>query len=252
MGNPITLLKGLGLGAGLMYLFDPRQGRRRRAELGDQVTHLMNEAADLFQAGGRDLANRAQGTLAEARGHLMPGRADDLTLVARVRSELGRCCSHPKAVRVNCRDGAVMLSGPVLAADVDRLLANVARVRGVREVIDRLEVHAEPGGRMSLQGGRSRSGEGSGSWSPSAKMMVATAGAVAGLALIRRSGLLLPAVGLLGAAYAASRSEGDPLETLGGWGERALIWGRERLGMETGPEPLGTGTGPVHRVGGQS
>jgi hypothetical protein len=249
MGNPITLLKGLGLGAGLMYLFDPRQGRRRRAELADQVTHLMNEASELFQAGGRDLANRARGTLAEARGHVMPDRADDATLVARVRSALGRCCSHPGAIRVTSRDGSVSLHGPALASEVDRLLEEVGRVRGVREVIDRLEVHAEPGGHMSLQGGTDRPGGGPGAWPPAARMMVGTAGAVAGLALIRRNGLLLPAAGLLAAAVAASRSERDPMEALGDWGERAVSWGRRMLGQESGPGPLGTGTGPVHRTG---
>ena len=34
--NQLCLLGGLGAGAGLMYIFDPVQGRRRRALLRDQ------------------------------------------------------------------------------------------------------------------------------------------------------------------------------------------------------------------------
>jgi hypothetical protein len=255
MGNPITLLKGLGLGAGLMYLFDPQMGRRRRVMLGDQVTHLCNEACDLFDEGTRDMKNRALGVAAEARSHLTPDDADSRTIVARVRSAMGRCCSHPRAITVTCRDGAVTLAGPVLASEVDGLLQAVSNVRGVREVVDRLQIHQQPGDHPSLQGGRMQPGERSElwqeNWSPATKLMLGTAGAVAGLALIRRSGLMLPALGLLGAAYAVARSEGDPLETFGEWGERAVSWGREWMGGDTGSEAdtLGTGTGPVQRTG---
>ena len=41
----------LGLGALAMYLFDPQQGRRRRALVRDQITHAR-----------RVLSERAQGT----------------------------------------------------------------------------------------------------------------------------------------------------------------------------------------------
>lgn len=255
MANPISLLKGLGVGAGLMYLFDPQLGRRRRALIGDQFTHLYHEACDLLDEGSRDLKNRALGLASEARSHLTSDDADDRTIEARVRSTMGRCVSHPRALTVTSRDGIVSLSGPILAPEVDGLLQAAAGVRGVREVLDRLEVHRRPGDHPALRGGTPKTGPTSEfrqqNWSPSAKLMVGTAGAVAGLALLRRSGLMLPAVGLLGAAYAASRSEGDPMEALGDLGRRAVDWGRQMVGGETesGPEPLGTGTGPVQRTG---
>jgi hypothetical protein len=70
MVNPLTLLKGLGLGAGMMYFFDPISGNRRRALVRDQVNHacaLGNRQAGVVY---RDASNRMQGVKAEV-GHLM-------------------------------------------------------------------------------------------------------------------------------------------------------------------------------------
>ena len=55
-----------GLGALTMYLLDPQQGRRRRALLGNQVTHARRLIHERAQGTARDLSNRA-GVAAEAR-----------------------------------------------------------------------------------------------------------------------------------------------------------------------------------------
>lgn len=62
----LTLLAGIGIGAALMYIFDPEQGRRRRALLRDQIVSCMNETSDVLGKTSRDLRNRAQGVIAEA------------------------------------------------------------------------------------------------------------------------------------------------------------------------------------------
>ncbi len=61
MDRAISLLFGAGLGAGLMYLFDPRNGRRRRALARDQMTHLAHRAENAANVVAKDLRNRAQG-----------------------------------------------------------------------------------------------------------------------------------------------------------------------------------------------
>src|SRR5687768_7198497 len=43
MNKGIALLGGLGLGAGLMYFFDPALGRRRRVVARDQLTAATND-----------------------------------------------------------------------------------------------------------------------------------------------------------------------------------------------------------------
>src|SRR4051794_16687185 len=66
------LLGGIGLGALLMYLFDPDRGRGRRARLGDQLTSKVNRLSEAAEAKGRDLRNRVQGVMHDARS-ILPG-----------------------------------------------------------------------------------------------------------------------------------------------------------------------------------
>jgi len=66
------LFLGAGFGAGMMYVLDPRQGRRRRALARDKVVSALSRANDAIGATARDMANRARGVVAETRGH---GRA---------------------------------------------------------------------------------------------------------------------------------------------------------------------------------
>jgi hypothetical protein len=70
--NLLTFLKGAAIGAGFMYLFDPSQGRRRRARIRDKAVHAWNEAGDTVEAKTRDLGNRAQGLLHDAATILSP------------------------------------------------------------------------------------------------------------------------------------------------------------------------------------
>ena len=59
---------GAGVGALIMFIFDPDNGRRRRALARDKVVHYGHEAVDAVEGAARDLRNRAQGIAAEARG----------------------------------------------------------------------------------------------------------------------------------------------------------------------------------------
>ncbi len=70
--NIALLLGGIGLGALLMYLFDPDRGRGRRAMLSDQLTSKVNRLSDAAEAKARHLRNRAQGVIHEARS-ILPG-----------------------------------------------------------------------------------------------------------------------------------------------------------------------------------
>lgn len=57
-----------GLGALTMYIFDPQQGRRRRAMARDKLVHVQHEVTDWASGTARGLGNRAQGVAAQARG----------------------------------------------------------------------------------------------------------------------------------------------------------------------------------------
>jgi hypothetical protein len=61
-------MAAFGVGAALMYFFDPVSGKRRRALLRDQLVHARHEVGDFAEGTAKDLRNRAYGLAAEARG----------------------------------------------------------------------------------------------------------------------------------------------------------------------------------------
>jgi osmotically-inducible protein OsmY len=173
-----SVLTGLGLGAGLMYFLDPAAGRRRRAQTRDRIAHasrLTRRAADTT---AHDVAHRASGLAARVRAGLHPEAVDDIVLAERVRSAIGRVVSHPHAIEVDVRNGVVTLRGPILTADAPRLLnAMKKRVRGVRDVVDKLDLHADAHDSSALQGGRTRNVLNH-RWSPAARFMTGAVSAM--------------------------------------------------------------------------
>ena len=94
-------------GAGLMYLFDPERGRRRRALVRDKMVHLANTTEDAAEGVMRDMSNRMRGTVARTRRMLTPeGEVPDVVLVERVRAQLGPF-AH-RAIEVSAARGRVL------------------------------------------------------------------------------------------------------------------------------------------------
>lgn len=206
-----SALTGLGLGVGLMYFFDPERGRRRRARVRDKVKHTLNVSTDAAGTTGRDLAHRAAGTAARVRGAFRRRSVDDVVLLQRVRAQLGRVVAHPHAIDVKTSDGRVKLTGPVLQAEVNQLLRTVERVDGVREVVNALEEHKEPGSVPALQGRNSpsppRIDRWQRQWSPATRLFMGSAGAAAagyGATWRNMPGAMLAAVGMGLVARAAT------------------------------------------------
>lgn len=154
MIRSLNFYRGLCCGAVLMYLLDPAQGRTRRALLRDRLTGAWHDTEDFLGKATRDLRNRAGGTVARSVSHVRPDRSDDETIVERVRAKLGRYVTHPRAIDVEAHDGVVSLSGPVLRGEAEDLIGAVSSVRGVHEVLNRLEPHDTAEGVPALQGGR--------------------------------------------------------------------------------------------------
>ncbi|HLK33056.1 MAG TPA: SRPBCC family protein [Terriglobales bacterium] len=143
---------GLSLGARLMYMLDPDQGRRRRAMARDRAVWLAHQAEVTLDRGARDLFNRAQGAADETLSLLAPKPVSDEVLVQRVRSKLGRATSHPHAIAVEAKDGCILLKGPVLQNEWRRVLWAVRGVPGVERVQNELVPH-QKADIPDLQGG---------------------------------------------------------------------------------------------------
>lgn len=193
MKRASAALLSAGIGAGVMYLLDPARGRRRRAMLRDQLVHATHKALGAVEMTSRDLGNRSRGLVAELRGRFDHRPVEDEVLRERVRSALGRVVTHPHAIEVKVNSGHVILGGPILAAEVHRLLRSVRAVRGVQAVDSELEVHQEPGKVPGLQGTLTRAHRGhaeymQANWSPAARFTAALAGMGAGLYGLGRPG----------------------------------------------------------------
>lgn len=130
--------------AGAVLFLYPRRGAARRALFRDRARSLKVEIGDKVDKQAKDVARRIQGRRYVAE-HAHERVADD-RLVDRVRAQLGRRVSHAHAIHVEAHEGSVTISGPVLREELRPLLHLLKEVRGVRTVVNRLEVHDRPGG----------------------------------------------------------------------------------------------------------
>lgn len=180
-----TLIAGALIGAAAMYLLDPDKGKRRRAVTRDKLRSLAAQYADFAGKASRDLSHRLQGVRAQVR---RPSRdqapPDDLVLIERARSRMGRVVSHPHAIQIGANGGRLTLSGPILAEEVQALLHAIRSVPGVSTVDDHLDVHENAESVPSLQGRPARREVQGSILQPMRKPAYAVAAAVAGAAAL--------------------------------------------------------------------
>jgi hypothetical protein len=144
--HSVTLLSGMALGAGLMYVFDPRRGAQRRAQARDKLIRGTRFLGCYLDKRSRDLANRSFGAIAEL-GSSIRDRVrsiDDEVLVERVRAQLGHVVSHPALIHVDASDGRIRITGHILDGELDKIRTRVARIRGVKECDLRVDAHSQP------------------------------------------------------------------------------------------------------------
>ena len=184
MHRTFSLVSGASLGAGLMYLFDPDRGRRRRALVRDKGHRWSRETAEFAGAAARDMRNRAIGMGAAAKSWIQPTPlASDRTLIERVRGKLGQFSRHASAIDVHATDGTVTVSGPVLEDEFDGICNAIARIPGVAQIFNRLERHRTPDV-PALQGPQERKPGPrfalmQSNWSPTARTAAALMGTAA-------------------------------------------------------------------------
>jgi hypothetical protein len=144
LDHTMTLVSGMILGATVMYMFDANRGARRRAYARDRVIHAGHVLGRGFRKRSKDWVNRALGSVAELRSSIKDRMATvpDDQLVDRVRSQLGHVVSHSGLLQVEARDGCVLVSGPVLVGEVEKIRRRITETRGVKECVLDVEPHA--------------------------------------------------------------------------------------------------------------
>jgi len=220
-----TLLGGLGIGAGLMYLLDPERGRQRWATARSKAVHVLGAGGTALGRSlgrslgraSRDLAHRSRGLAAEAGARLHHETVEDRVLEDRVRSKMGRFVSHSHAIEVLADDGEVTLAGEILDSEVAGLLAAVRSVRGVRKIDDQLRVHESAGSVSSLQGEprkRNRHYRTLRPWPPAKRLLATTAGGALAFTGFNRRDPLGIALGTVGIGLIARGMAASGTQTL--------------------------------------
>jgi osmotically-inducible protein OsmY len=152
MNKGVALVGGVGLGAVLMYFFDPDRGKRRRAVCRDKIESAGNKVGDYAGKMSHDVRNRAYGIMAETKSLFAHEEVPDETLVDRVRSKFGRHSIDAGAIDVQATHGVVILSGSVPASEEHGILKAARRVRGVSKVESQLRVLPDKAKAPELQG----------------------------------------------------------------------------------------------------
>jgi uncharacterized membrane protein len=198
----LSALGSFAVGAGLMYFLDPARGARRRGEVRNKAGRSANDTGTGLRRTARHLSNSAQGLMAETKARFRSENLTDYQLGARVRSALGRVCSHPTAITVYAdgANGIITLEGDALADEVDAIVAAAEGARGVQVVENRLRVATDPADVPSLQGGFERRWRRSdqGYWSPTSRLCVGAAGGALGVWGAIRRDWIGAGLGLLG------------------------------------------------------
>lgn len=256
------LVQGLAIGAAAMYLLDPDKGRRRRAMARDKLQRFANDSLKLAHQATRDARHRLQGVNARIGQCVSPeGGVDELRLIERARSALGRCVTHPHAIQVGARGSTIVLSGPVLRHEIGELLSVVRGVPGVGAVENHLDAHDTDDGVPSLQGtGRARGNGGPRTWTPALRLTALVGGGVLtlyGLGKRSATGLLLASAGaglanrVIGnepGQRAAPRDGGARMSASGRDAERRGAASVARVGDEGAPATPQQGVEPPGRM----
>lgn len=213
-----SLLMGLGLGAGCMYLCDPTQARRRQARLRDQLARAVRRAECWFDKAIRDAGHRLEGTVAELQAMFDQSVPADQVLCDRVRATLGRHASHPRLIKVQANQGHITLIGHVPHEEMRCVVSAVASVRGVRSVDNQLDTQLGPDvDHQPINGRPSRSSWdiAQETWAPATQLTAGTLGGALMLncAMRRTPGAIL--LGTLGFGLFVRASANCQLSKLG-------------------------------------
>lgn len=134
----LLMLGSLSVGVGLLTWVGTQKSSREKTAAVAQKT--LQNAYDWVR-----------GIIAEGGSWLRQEEVPDAVLIARVKARLNRLASQPGAIDVGAEQGRVTLSGSVLDRERDPLLSSIASMRGVRDVVNHLDVQERTTTIMGVQ-----------------------------------------------------------------------------------------------------
>ena len=208
---------GAASGATAAYFLDPERGAHRRQLIVEGARSKSRRIGRLTRSAWNDLRHRV-GAIPYLLRFRSDAETDELRLIERVRSKMGRYVSHPAAIQVGALAGVVTLSGPILRAEYETLLSVARNVPSVQAVKDQLIVHDSAEGIPALQGESSRPGERweifEDDWSPGLRFAVGAGSALLALYGLRAGGVSGGIATSTGAALLTRCAANRPLHRL--------------------------------------
>ena len=135
---------GALVGARVMYLFDPDRGRSRRVRMRDKAVRGLHVLGREANKQIRNAGNHLLGRVHELRSSIRD-RSNDISddiLLDRVRAQLGREVRHMRMLDFHVENGCVVVEGPALRGEADKIRRRLQRTRGVHNCDVRVhEVH---------------------------------------------------------------------------------------------------------------
>ena len=197
------LLTTIGVGAGLAYFFDPKEGENRRTLLRDKANSLVDRMDNSIYTTVEETRNKTRGVLSEWTAKLSNQDSPDWLLAERVRGAIGRLSPHARSVKVRAEDGQIHLGGSILKDEKDAILKAASRTRGVRDVVDELEVFYSPEEMSAFQETAPSNGQDAPAWgqqnlSPATRLLSSVGGSLLTLYGLRRRGLAKPVLSTAG------------------------------------------------------
>ena len=197
----IAFLSLLGAGAAGMgvYLFDPKDGRKRRSRLIKETKKIFETAKDEAKKSLKDAENHLVGGIACLSARLRNEETTDEVIVERVRSRMGRVVTHAHPVMVASDAGIVTLWGPVPKDEMVPLLYKVKATPGVKEIRNHLTAYDSKQPELDVV--MKKSGEIK--WSPFKRLLIGAVGASAAAYGIYKGNSFGRALALAGAGAMA-------------------------------------------------
>jgi uncharacterized membrane protein len=195
---------GIATAAAAAFLLDRKHGNERRVKVARLTQRLVKTVADGTALGVRDTRHRIVGMAKHAWFALGRQQLEDRVLEERIRSRMGRIVSQPHKVRVTSDDGVVTLWGQVSEQEARMLADAVSNMRGVRQLMDHLEVREDAAERAHrgdpVHLARNLTVL---NWSPSRRLITSLAGVAVATYGWRRQDDVGAAISLVGAGLAA-------------------------------------------------
>ncbi len=188
------------LGAGLMYLFDPKRGRGRRATARDRMKRVVRGGRQDLLTAARDVQNRVTGLVAESIARVKAAPVSDHVLVERIRSRLGHIVTQPRTVSITAADGVVHLNGTLFADEAEALVRRIRTMRGVAGVENTLVIVDHEEGQGAPEGSASESNAPHGRLPGAQMLLLGAAGGILSLYGVGRRNMLGVTLGTAGAA----------------------------------------------------